>query len=373
MNQIFQLLCVTFNFIFVLSIPDLNLKNDGIVFEETVGIGIGGYKWQECGIGYNFNTMINSWLYYIAVEDYKDFSLVMDYEEGMLSGLECAVKSNGVQSKGWNCIFEEIPNLHVIQSVEEWRKQLVSYNVSEHVIKQSVEEINNKGWGAPNSIFTRGDVISTNLKNKFGFDHRHALSIIYNHIWKHITPWMRSDIDSFYDNNDIFKESSYIGLHIRRGDKIYFKEANATNTEEYLIAALQYFDNPGKDLNEIKGIWVASDDTEIIHEVRNLSSTYFPNILPSDIVYYSDKGIDKTKEGKWTPWDTPVATRSNTQKYDSFLHLFLDIEMLSKSEVFVGTFSSNLGRFVVTARESFNKRRDSSISVDWKNWFPGRK
>lgn len=362
MNQVFQIVCVSLTFkIFVFSIPEFNFISN---FDEEIQ-GLGGYKWQECGIGYNLNTMINSWLYYISVENDNEFSLVMDYEQGMLSSLECS------NANGWNCIFGDIHHLHVIESVEKFEQKLILSNVSSENIEKSIEEINKEGWGAPNSIFSRRTIINNNLNTKFGIDHLSGLSIIFKHIWKNMSQWIRNDIDSFNHSN-VFKEYPYIGLHIRRGDKIYFKEANITNTEVYLQEALYYLESTNR-VSEMKGIWVASDDTEVIHEVRNLSSTYFPNILHEDIVYHSDKGIDQTKKEKRVPWDTPISTRSKKQTYESFMYLFLDIEMLSKAEVFIGTFSSNLGRLIVTSRESFTQIRDSSISVDWKNWFPGRK
>ena len=38
----------------------------------------------------------------------------------------------------------------------------------------------------------------------------------------------------------------------------------------------------------IKAIWVASDDPDVVHEVRFLAPAYFPNVLREAIVYVSD-------------------------------------------------------------------------------------
>ena len=70
-------------------------------------------------------------------------------------------------------------------------------------------------------------------------------------------------------------------------------------------------------------------------------------------------------------YNMPITTRSKFQEYKSFVYLFSDIERLSNAEVFVGTFSSNMGRIVHVARESKNKPRNSSRSLDVK-WHPGR-
>ena len=87
-------------------------------------------------------------------------------------------------------------------------------------------------------------------------------------------------------------------------------------------------------------------------------------------MYETSKGINENKSKEWTMLNMPITTRSRFQEYKSFVYLFSDIERLSNAEVFVGTFSSNIGRIVHVARESKNKPRTSSISLDVK-WHPG--
>lgn len=59
------------------------------------------------------------------------------------------------------------------------------------------------------------------------------------------------------------------------------------------------------------------------------------------------------------------------QDYPAFVYMFADLEQLTKSELFVGTFSSNVGRLVALLREAAGKSRESSISID-RDWVPGR-
>ena len=58
--------------------------------------------------------------------------------------------------------------------------------------------------------------------------------------------------------------------------------------------------------------------------------------------------------------------------YGSFVYIIADIEQLAAADVFVGTFSSNVGRLVAVLREGLGKTRNSSISLDAKAWYPGR-
>ena len=55
-------------------------------------------------------------------------------------------------------------------------------------------------------------------------------------------------------------------------------------------AAIAYFEQETTltGVDGIKAIWVASDDPDVVHEVRFLAPAYFPNVLREAIVYVSD-------------------------------------------------------------------------------------
>lgn len=54
-----------------------------------------------------------------------------------------------------------------------------------------------------------------------------------------------------------------------------------------MAAASNYLeDEPTRTpANEIKGIWVASDNTTVVDEVRALAHMYFPSVTSKNIVY----------------------------------------------------------------------------------------
>lgn len=59
----------------------------------------------------------------------------------------------------------------------------------------------------------------------------------------------------------------------------------------YLTAAVRYLEgDAGRTSVElIKGIWVASDDPDVLEEVRSVAHLYFPNISNGSIAMVSDK------------------------------------------------------------------------------------
>lgn len=305
--------------------------------------GIEKYNWKGCGIGYNMDSLLNTWIYSMVVGNHEDFSLIIG--EGMFNHLECSEESHGLADSGWECLFGEIPHLCLFESSEDWRDDLVSKNVLEEKILKS-ESIKTK------AIRRSHEQIEENLGD---VDHIEALSVMADYVWSHMTPWLRKDAELVSGNNELFNgDSQYLGLHIRRGDKVSTGEAKATPVDVYMQTASDYLVENSVD---IEGIWVASDEVGIIEEVRDLAEIYFPHISRDNIVYNSG-----TKE---------VITRSKWQGYSSFVNLVADMNKLAHSEVFVGSFSSNLGRLVAVFREGNGKPRDSSMSVDIKMWHSG--
>lgn len=69
---------------------------------------------------------------------------------------------------------------------------------------------------------------------------------------------------------------------------------------------------------------------------------------------------------------SPSAPPPPTQTYGGFAYMFADLQQCTTADVFVGTFSSNMGRLLVLLRESISlKARHSAISLDGP-WWAGR-
>ena len=47
-------------------------------------------------------------------------------------------------------------------------------------------------------------------------------------------------------------------------------------------------------VDEIKSIWVASDDDDVVDQVKALATQYFPNVVPENVAWISGGGKDGT-------------------------------------------------------------------------------
>lgn len=150
---------------------------------------------------------------------------------------------------------------------------------------------------------------------------------------------------------------SYVGVHIRRGDKI--NEVSYRPISEY-VRVLRTVLKPGEH------VFVASDDTRMVAQFRRL-------LAPDGVNVFTVKGVTR-KEGH-------LQSRHNKQwlkgRYMDVLELVTEIELLKDSRMFIGTFSSNLARLIYDLRKDADGDRDadgktiqSSISLD-DRWEPG--
>lgn len=132
----------------------------------------------------------------------------------------------------------------------------------------------------------------------------------------------------------------YIGVHVRRGDKITSEEMKAIHNDRYLNEILKHSDL-------CKNTYIATDDVSIINEFKAI-------LEPKGIkVYYNNlnnsKGYDLDKFNK--------ATREARQK--EAINVLLDMDILIHSIFFIGTYTSNLSRVV-----PFYLGQNNCVSLD---------
>jgi hypothetical protein len=132
----------------------------------------------------------------------------------------------------------------------------------------------------------------------------------------------------------------FAGLHIRRGDKI--SETKNIDYHHYIEAI--------KKNTSLKDIFLATDDYNVYLHLKD----NFPDFNFHTFSKPLNKGFD-------------YATYSNyavDDKRSHLIDLFKDIEMLSMSGVFVGTFSSNIGMYM-----GMRKGGKGVIGVDYDKWM----
>lgn len=139
---------------------------------------------------------------------------------------------------------------------------------------------------------------------------------------------------------DLNIPDDYIGVHIRRGDKITSKEMNYIHNQKYIKAIVDH-----KALSN--NVYIATDDTNIINDLKTeLESKGFT-------VYYN---LQNDSKG----FDENAFNQADKQyRHKETINVLLDMELLTHSKFFIGTYTSNLSRVV-----PFFLRQEQCISLD---------
>jgi hypothetical protein len=154
----------------------------------------------------------------------------------------------------------------------------------------------------------------------------------------------------------------YTALHVRRGDKIGEKKAWTSKSgqhesERYEIA--DYFaplkTNKNITLSEIENVFIMTDDYKVIQEF-----SAFLLKLKSAIQIYTM--CNPESDGHST---IDRLVEKNYFAEDEVIELLSEIEIVRKSEYFLGSFKSNLARYVKLIHDC----PDNCLSVDGI-WHP---
>lgn len=133
---------------------------------------------------------------------------------------------------------------------------------------------------------------------------------------------------------------AYIGVHIRRGDKITSKEMQKIHIGKYVNSILEH-----KAITT--NVYIATDDVSIIDELKQRLAPH--NI----IVFYNylnqSQGFDEASFNLF----------SSQERYEEMMNVLLDMDILIHSKFFIGTYTSNLSRVV-----PFFLGMDKCVSLD---------
>ena len=131
----------------------------------------------------------------------------------------------------------------------------------------------------------------------------------------------------------------YISLHVRAGDKI---------TERKLITPQAYLEKAKRHSN-CHNIFVATDDYRIFEQLRDNNPEYafYTSTSPED-------------HGNNTE---VFFTTSEDNIKRNLIEMFSSVEIFIKSELFIGTYSSNPGMFVGMLLDN------KMIGMDYDRWL----
>lgn len=156
----------------------------------------------------------------------------------------------------------------------------------------------------------------------------------------HFNPRTRGMVESMMASLHM---QPYVAMHVRRGDK----------QREVRLPALASYARAVNVLSpKHMPVFVATDDGAVIKPLKEL--------LPGRQFYFLGS----------TPWRKGHLQKQLNRhylktNYNEVINLLTEMEILRRAEIFVGTYSSNLGRFVHVLRRGMR-----SISLD-DAWEPG--
>ena len=157
----------------------------------------------------------------------------------------------------------------------------------------------------------------------------HAMTIIMKMIYVH----NEETIKAVNQKKQSLKITQpYIAVHIRKGDK---------KLETVLIETIRYIDRIKKLESKITNIFIASDDYNAVEEFqKNCSKEWTISTLCTP----SMQGHAQGSFNRLRPADIQ----------DAMIDVFTDLDILFKSEIFIGTYSSNIARLTFMFKEGRN-------------------
>ncbi|CAM9412918.1 unnamed protein product [Choristocarpus tenellus] len=350
----------------------------------------GFHPWRGYGFGSEINVMLTNWvngavsagLENMAVIEGKKLNLIsckrriervdQDTMGSVVQYIGNRSSESMVNPSGLRCFFKPTAHLCMFLTFEEY----VSFLKEKGAPAMRLEEVYKPERFYPVSE-ERAAIPWEERVEPGEIEAREAL---VSHLWNHLQPWVIEDTQAILDGMPRgIREGPVVALHIRRGDKVKQHEALKTETKVYLQMAFDYLNATagieapdlqpseccGRQMprpSEVKGIYVASDDWHVVEEVRELAPLYFESA--SDIVYISD-GVEGMMD---FPKLEKIPTGTHCQTYLSILYFLVDLHQLAAAALFVGTFSSNIGRLVFLMRSHC-----AAISVEERTryWRPG--
>ncbi|CAM9245302.1 unnamed protein product [Ectocarpus sp. 13 AM-2016] len=325
------------------------------------GAGIFPYQWRQAGYGSNINYFLLAWGNAI-LQGHNDLAVIVNTNK-FFSKTKCDVASNSVETGvGWSCVFAPMPHLCNFDE----RKDFEEFN-EEHGMSEA-DEISSEQRLALSYLRSQVAAIQDAIAGS-GVELMEVFANLYEYMLSHLQPWCKADIQSILEEKDIarMRQQNYVGMHIRRTDKI--KEAQLTATKIYFENAANYLNSSAStvDVTDITGLWLSADDDSVIDEVKEMVSKYFPGTTPDSVLCVT---------GRVPVAILPAGTVNSVEDrntYEAMVLLFAEMRMLAGANVFSGTLSSNLGRLVALMRYSSQKPHDSTLSGDRpQRWRPGR-
>lgn len=169
---------------------------------------------------------------------------------------------------------------------------------------------------------------------------KRMMSILFD-----INNTVNNQLECFMEQHNTFIKNS-CGIHVRRGDKVFgkHKEANFVSLSDFVNKATAV----APELNKFT---ICTDDFEVIEEFKK----EFPQFELFTLCKNTNRGYSQKEYNSIT---------DKKKIYNEVIDLLKDSYLLTHSNVFIGSYSSNISRFLVLQRDNIN-----CYSMDSK-WYP---
>ena len=264
-----------------------------------------------------------------------DAGFFSEYNNMILAAVYCAV--NKIQFR----INSNYANFKIKEGWNDYRPYLRKpQKVKERIIKyfNRIDFLTQDLWNA----FRSNEFLHQNIEIKeleFKDSLLNACHQFVNMSW-HLNPELENCVTQMVDT--LHLPESYVGLHIRRGDK-----SKETGTH---FRVSEYLDFIGS-ISHIRNLFVSTDDYAVIEEIQNYATWNIYHNVSSRAKGYFQDAFDLLDQ---------------QSKFKSLSELLCNVEILAKSTVFVGSINTNVAMFIGMYRGGKNSYYIDSEK--WKVW-----
>lgn len=203
-----------------------------------------------------------------------------------------------------------------------YHKRIIKRNVLQNDLwnKMHHESFTNKTFHFP-ELGIEGNILQAKKKI-------YEIIINYNDIT------LKTIKDKYETHKEFVAKSC--GIHIRRGDKVFNKrkEAEFIGISNYIHKALNI------DPNNTK-FTICTDDYTVVNELR----LEYPNFIFLTFCDKEKKGYDQKNYNN---------LQSKKKKSDEVISILLDSQILINSRYFIGTYTSNVSRYVAIVKNNID-------------------
>ncbi|KAK4887717.1 hypothetical protein RN001_003988 [Aquatica leii] len=193
--------------------------------------------------------------------------------------------------------------------------------------------------------------VPEDLVNRIKIIHGNPIAWWVGQIIKYV--WRLQPRTTNYINNQMEKfgiKNPFVGVQIRRTDKIYYAEAKYQAVERYMDVVDEYYKSIEIKTNFTKRrVYIATEEYSVIKEVK----TKYPHY---EILH--NQNIPK------------IPKINFARSFDNIFDLILDVHILLRSDLLVCTLTSNLCRLIYALLQ--NDHVDGSaniVSLDAVYWY----